>query len=165
MSSLRPSPQHEFRQDDGAPPPAGAERPLWPGILLGLVLATGILAFVLNWRAKHNGVTLPPTATAVNPTTKTGPPPSVARPMAAPSTSAGPLPIDKVVVHPVVHPAASSSAGKTAERIAVDALHSGDVARAAQVYAELAAANPDNPALVEAARQLGIASRGAKAPR
>lgn len=170
MSSLRPSrvpppplppPAGEFR--DGAGQPAGPtkEIPLWTGVLLGLLVAAAILGVVVSMRAKRTATaqTASPAVSVVRPAPST-------LPLASASGSAQPPapPVDKVVVHPVVHPAPSSSVGKTQERVAVDALHSGDVRRAADLYAELAAANPQNPALVEMARQLAKAKSSTAKP-
>lgn len=59
-----------------------------------------------------------------------------------------------VVVHPVSHPA-SAATGKTLERLAADALHVGDRARALRLYRDLIARQPDNVAFEAAERILG----------
>lgn len=57
-----------------------------------------------------------------------------------------------VVVHPVKHP--PKRLGKSAERVAADALHAGDRQKAAALYRELAAVQPENAAFVALARAL-----------
>lgn len=140
------------RAESGASKPL----PLWIGAAVGLVVAAVIVGLALRGRSappsQQQQQTQQQTQAAAATVT---PPVSVARPAPPPA------PVEKVVVFPVAHPAPSSSVGKTVEREAVDALHSGDLRRAAELYAALAAKYPDNPAFVEAARQLAGA-RGAR---
>lgn len=130
----------------GSKPSSPKEIPLWKGALFGTVLAASILALVLR----------PKRAPAPRPAPSAAP---VVVPIASSARPAPPLP-ERVVVFPVVHPAPSASVGVTAEREAIDALHNGNFARAAELYRALAAANPENAAIVETARLLNEARRG-----
>jgi hypothetical protein len=56
-------------------------------------------------------------------------------------------------------PATPTSAAKTPEREAVDALTAGDFAKASRLYRALAEARPDQPAFKEALRILEERSR------
>jgi hypothetical protein len=132
--------------------PSGKEIPLGLSVGLGVLVLCLIFAVVWSMRAKRTEAQAQAQASS---TPQAAAPPSVANDVRPVAPRA---PMDSVVVHRVVHPASSSSAGKTAERQAVDALHLGDP-RAAALYRELAAAHPENAALVDTARMLSAAPR------
>lgn len=142
----------------GSPAPrAKKEMPVWGGVVVGIVVASAVVGIVLRSRAKH---TVEPRAQAAISTTSgtSGTPGASGTPSTEAATdepTAPSSPAERVVVYPVVHPASSSSVGKTEERVAIDALLSGDPHRAAALYGELAKTNPDNAAIVDAARLLG----------
>lgn len=128
------------------------EIPVWFGAIVGLLVVSAVLAVAFRLRSKSTAEPRAPQASSAQASSASADP-SLA-PIAQPKV------VERVVVYPVVHPDASSADGKTtAEREAVDALHSGDLQRAATLYGQLAAAHPDNPALVDAARLLTEATR------
>lgn len=140
----------------GSPAPrAKKEMPVWGGVVVGIVVASVVVGIVLRSRAQH---TVEPRAQAAISTTSagaSGTPDTPSSDAVTDEPTAPPSPAERVVVYPVVHPASSSSVGKTEERVAIDALLSGDPHRAAALYGELAKTNPDNAAIVDAARLLG----------
>jgi hypothetical protein len=69
---------------------------------------------------------------------------------AAPPPASGAI----VIVHRVTHPPSPPSSAKTAERLAADAVHTGDIRRAVALYRELAEANPEIAVFEDAARIL-----------
>lgn len=137
----------------GSPAPrAKKEMPVWGGVVVGIVVASAVVGIVLRSRAKH---TVEPRAQAAISTTSGTSSVAPSSDAVTDEPTAPPSPAERVVVYPVVHPASSSSVGRTEERVAIDALLSGDPHRAAALYGELAKTNPDNAAIVDAARLLG----------
>lgn len=137
----------------GSPAPrAKKEMPVWGGVVVGIVVASVVVGIVLRSRAQH---TVEPRAQAAISTTSGTSSVAPSSDAVTDEPTAPPSPAERVVVYPVVHPASSSSVGKTEERVAIDALLSGDPHRAAALYGELAKTNPDNAAIVDAARLLG----------
>lgn len=148
--SLRRDDEYQLEEH---PDDAPRETPTWIGVAVGILVAAAILVGVMSYLSKRNAAARRMEMAA--PVASTVIVQSSAVASVSASAPTAPRPVEKVVVHPIVHPAPSSSVGKTAERAAVDALHSGDPRRAAELYGELATANPDNAAFVEAARLLG----------
>ena len=111
--------------------------PLVHGILFGIFVAAPVAVTI---RMKDSHARRIPVAVAIP-----------APPVPAPSASIAPV-VEPVVVYRVVHPASSSK--KTAERIAADALHAGDLNRAVSIYGELAAAHPEDEVFADTARIL-----------
>jgi hypothetical protein len=128
-------------------------------VIVGLVVVAFTVAAVLTARSRRKEV---PMAQAQVPAAGASALLPISSALPQGSSAAPPAPrasVEAVVVHRVVHPAPSSSVGKTMERQAVDALHAGDLRRATELYRQLAAANPDNAALVDTARLLSDATR------
>jgi hypothetical protein len=129
-------------------------------VIVGLVVVAFTVAALLTARGRRKDASIAQARVQAGAASSTLPPmPSGLAPASSVTTAAPRSTAEAVVVHRVLHPAPSSSVGTTMERQAVDALHSGDLRRATELYRQLAAANPDNAALVETARLLSDATQ------
>lgn len=77
-------------------------------------------------------------------------------------SSAPPMPVAAPSASPSPSPRASAGPGarKTPSRVALDKAAEGSYASAAELYAELATQNPENPVFREAARILAVKAKG-----
>ncbi len=148
-----------------APGTARARPPAISRSTLLVRIAMGVVAvFLLVTSLRPKSPPAAPTAATASATGSAAAPlastrPSAARPVttaAAPAAAA--VPADPGAVDPT---AAAAASGGSDEVAAVDAVESGDLARAAKLYAALSAAHPTNDAYREAARILRESSKGA----
>ena len=133
----------------GAKKPEPQRSPVVVASVVVLTLLAAMLTF--GWLRQHERPQALPHVTAAH--AAAPPPPAHAAPKSAATTAPPPAVAPPMPTAPPA-PAVGAPPGSPDEHTAVEAVQSGDLARAARLYTALAAAHPTNDAYREAARIL-----------